>query len=124
MKAVSQGMTTRIAELCEGDLNRITPELIATAARDGDAVAMDIYEKAGFYIGIAAANTCVALGPRRVIIGGGVARAGDLLLEPIRRTLSERVRVMPIEQVVVVPSQLGDNAGVIGVASWVANLSS
>ncbi|HEY5902405.1 MAG TPA: ROK family protein [Anaerolineales bacterium] len=124
MKAVSQGMTTRIAELCEGDLNRITPELIATGARDGDAVAMDIYEKAGFYIGIAAANTCVALGPRRVIIGGGVARAGDLLLEPIRRTLSERVRVMPIEQVVVVPSQLGDNAGVIGVASWVANLSS
>jgi glucokinase len=53
-----------------------------------------------------------------------VARAGELLLEPIRRTLRERVRVMPIEQVEVIPSQLGDNAGVIGVATWVANLSS
>jgi len=120
MKAVAQGMTTRIAELCEGDLNRITPELIAEAAKAGDEVAKDIYEKAGYYIGIAAANMCVAIGPRRIIIGGGVARAGDLLLEPIRRTLRERVFVMPVEQVEVVPSQLGNNAGVIGVASWAA----
>ena len=120
MKAVSQGLTTRISELCEYDLNRITPELIAKAALAGDEVAKDIYERAGFYIGVTAANICVALGPRRVIIGGGVSRAGELLLEPIRRTLREHVHVMPVEQVEVVPSQLGDNAGVIGVACWAA----
>jgi len=123
MKAVSQGLTTCIADLCEYDLNRITPELIARAARTGDEIAIDIYEKAGFYLGVTAANVCVALGPRRIIIGGGVAQAGDLLLEPIRRTLRERVSVMPIEQVEVVQSQLGDNAGVIGVACWVAKES-
>jgi glucokinase len=121
MKAVAQGLTTRISELCEYDLNRITPGLIAQAAREGDETAMDIYERAGFYLGIAAANVCVAIGPRRVIIGGGVSQAGDLLLNPIRRTLRERVSVMPIEQVEVVQSQLGNNAGVIGVACWVAN---
>lgn len=121
LKAVTQGLTTRLADLCENDLNRITPELIAGAAREGDAISRDIYERAGFYLGIAAANVCVAVGPRRIIIGGGVSRAGDLLLEPIRRTLRERVTVMPIEQVEVVPSQLGNNAGVIGVACWVAN---
>ena len=123
MKAVAQGLTTRISELCEYDLNRITPELIAEAAREGDETALDIYERAGFYLGIAAANVCVAIGPRRIIIGGGVAKAGDLLLEPIRRTVLERVRVMPIEQVEVVASELGSNAGVIGVASWAANIS-
>jgi glucokinase len=121
LKAVTQGLTTSIAELCENDLNRVTPELIARAARQGDEIAKDIFERAGFYIGIAAANVCVAVGPRRIILGGGVSRAGDLLLEPIRRTLRERVTVMPVQQVDVLQSQLGNNAGVIGVACWVAS---
>lgn len=121
MKAVTQGLTTRIGEMCEYDLNRIRPELIARAAQEGDQIAMEIYERAGFYLGIAAANICVAIGPRRIIIGGGVSQVGELLLEPIRRTLRERVRVMPVEQVEVVQSQLGDNAGVIGVAAWTAD---
>jgi len=120
MKAVAQGLTTRIGEICEYDLNRITPELIARAAETGDEIAVDIYERVGFYLGIAAANVCVAVGPRRIIIGGGVAQVGDLLLNPIRRALRERVTVMPVEQVEVVQSQLGNNAGVIGAACWVA----
>jgi glucokinase len=120
MKAVSQGLTTRISELCEYDLNRITPELIAKAAREGDEVAKDIYERAGFYLGVAAANVCVAVGPRRIIIGGGVSHAGELLLAPIRRSLKEHTHVMPVEQVEVIQSALGDGAGVIGMACWAA----
>ena len=121
IKAVAQGLTTSIGDLCKYDLNGITPELIADAAQAGDKIAMDVYEQAGFYLGIAAANVCVSLGPRRIIIVGGVSQAGDLLLNPIRRTLRERVTVMPIEQVEVVQSQLGNNAGIIGVACWMAN---
>jgi glucokinase len=121
LKAVTQGLTTRIAELCTNDLNLITPELIARAALDGDEIAKDIYERAGFYLGIAAANVCVAVGPRRIILAGGVSQAGDLLLEPVRRTMRERVTVMPVHQVEVVQSQLGNNAGVIGVACWAAD---
>jgi glucokinase len=121
MKAVTQGLTTRIGEMCSYDLNRITPELIAQAALAGDQIAMEIYDRAGFYLGIAAADICVAVGPRRIIIAGGVSQVGDLLLEPIRRTLRERVRVMPVEDVEVVQSQLGNNAGVIGVAAWTAD---
>jgi len=120
MKAVAQGLTTRIGEICEYDLNRITPELIALAAEIGDEIAIEIYERAGFYLGIAAANVCVAVGPRRIIIGGGVSQAGDRLLDPIRRALRERVTVMPVEQVEVVQSQLGNNAGMIGAACWAA----
>lgn len=120
MKAVAQGLTTRLGELCEFDLNRITPKLIARAALEDDEIAKEIYERAGFALGIAAANICVALGPRRIIIAGGVSQAGDLLLDPIRRTLLKRVHVMPVEQVEVVRSRLGDNAGVIGAACWAA----
>ncbi len=120
MKAVAQGLTTRLGELCEFDLNRITPKLISKAALEGDEIAKEIYERAGFALGIAAANMCVALGPRRIILAGGVSQAGDLLLEPIKRTLQKRVHVMPVEQVEVVLSKLGDNAGVIGAACWAA----
>ncbi len=118
IKAVVQGWTTQIGTLVDYDLNRITPEVIARAARNGDAIAREIFEIAGGYIGTAVANVVVAINPQRVVIAGGVAQAGDLLLEPIRRTLHKRVFVAPKERVEIVPSTLGNNAGVIGAALW------
>jgi len=120
MKAVAQGLTTTLGELSGYDMNRITPELIARAAQAGDEVARDIYEKAGFYLGVAASSICAAVSPRRIIIGGGVAQAGPLLLEPLERTMRARVHVMPVERVEVVPAALGSNSGVIGAACWAA----
>jgi glucokinase len=98
----------------------VTPRVIYEAARAGDAIARDIYEQAGYYIGIAVANVIVSIGPRKVVIGGGVSQAGDLLLDPIRRTVTERVHVMPVEQVQIVLAELGPNAGMIGAATWAA----
>ena len=118
VKAVMQGLTTNIGELVDFDLNAITPELIARAARAGDEIANDIYQTAGFYIGVAVSTILASVGPRKVIIGGGVAQAGELLLEPIRRTVLERVHVMPVEQVDIAPAALGINAGMIGAALW------
>ncbi len=118
MKAVAQGWTTQIGALVDYDLNRITPEIIARAARNGDAVAREIFEIAGGYIGTAVANVVVAVNPERVVIAGGVAQAGDLLLDPIRRTLHKRVFVVPKERIEIVPSSLGNNAGVVGAALW------
>jgi len=121
MKAVAQGLTTSIGELSGYDMNRVTPELIARAANNGDEIACTIYEKAGFYIGVAASNICAAVGPRRIIISGGVSRAGKLLLEPIEHTMRERVRIMPVDKVEVLLAALGENDGVIGSACWAAN---
>jgi glucokinase len=123
MKAVAQGLTTRITELCEHDLNRITPKLIAKAAEAGDEIAMDIFEKAGYYLGVAASSICAAIGPRRIILAGGVSQAGRLLLDPMERTMRERVHVMPVEQVEIVLAKLGNNAGVIGAALWAESRS-
>jgi glucokinase len=120
IKAVIQGRTTSLGKLVDYDLNKITPELICAAAVQGDAVANEIYTLAGTYIGIAVANMLVSVAPRKVVIGGGVAAAGDLLLNPIRRTIRERVSMMPVDQVEVVPASLGSEAGVMGLASWAA----
>ncbi len=118
VKAVMQGITTNIGKIVNYDLNKITPDVIAKAASEGDATAQDIYQKVGVYFGIAIANVLVSVGPRKVVLGGGVAAAGELLFEPIRRTVRERVSVMPVDQVEIVPALLGNNAGVMGVASW------
>lgn len=121
MRAVSQGLTTRIGELCGYNLNLITPELIAQAALMGDEFAIDVFEKAGFYLGVAASSICAAVGPQKIVIAGGVAHAGRLLLEPMERTMRARVRVMPVERVQIVSAKLGDDAGVIGAAAWAAD---
>jgi glucokinase len=63
---------------------------------------------------------CVTLSPQRIVLTGGVARAGDLLLEPMQQTMRRLVRVMPVEQVELVLGTLGDQAGVIGAACFAA----
>jgi glucokinase len=118
LEAVAHGWPTRIAELAGGDLNQVTVERMVQAAREGDAIARGIFERAGVYMGLAIANTLLTLSPQKVVLGGGVAEAGDLLLDPIRRTVRERVFLMPADQVEIVKAQLGGDAGLIGAALW------
>lgn len=118
MKAVRQGRTTQIRNLVGGDLNAITPEVIVRAAEAGDPVAREILEEAGFYLGIGVANLITLFSPEVVVIGGGVAKAGEWLLGPIRRVVTERCRVTPLERVRILPAALGGLSGAIGAALW------
>ena len=79
-----------------------------------DAVMAGDVESAGRWLGIGIANAIVALAPDRVVVGGGVAEAGDALLQPARAEVARRVTVsVPVE---IVPAQLGVLAGAIGAA--------
>jgi glucokinase len=118
IKAVVQGLTTRIGEMVGYDLNRITPEVVYQAALSGDPIAQEIYQRVGHYLGIAISNIIVIIGPRKVVIGGGVSQAGELLFEPIRRTVRESVFITSTEHIEIVPALLGINAGIIGAAAW------
>ena len=70
----------------------------------------------GRYLGIGIANMVTVISPDRVVIGGGVAAAGDLLLGPIRDELRRRVRTTSLDEVEVVTAELGIWAGAIGAA--------
>ena len=118
IKAVVQGWTTKIGELAGYDLNKITAKTVCQAASLGDPIAKDIYEKVGYYLGIAVSNTILNISPDKIVIGGGGIKAGDLLLEPLRRTVKDRVRIVPVDKISIVPAELGDNGGVIGCALW------
>ena len=118
VKEVMHGHTTRIGEMVDYDLNRIDAEIIFQAARDGDQIAHGILNRVGRYLGIAVGNILGTISPQRVIFGGGVSRAGDLLLTPIVKTLNERANVIPVEKVQLVLAELGMSGGLIGAALW------
>ena len=97
-----------------GSLDAVTAEVVARAAFDGDDLARRIWLETGEYLGLGVANVVNILNPRMVIIGGGVAKVGDLLLEPVRRTVRERAMTQLAADVRIVPGVLGEQAGIIG----------
>lgn len=118
MKEVMHGHTTRIGELVNHDLNRIDAGIIVQAAKEGDAIAKGILQRAGMYLGIAVGNILGVISPQRVIFGGGVSGAGDFLLTPIVQSVKERVHAIPVDQVEFVLAELGMNGGLVGAALW------
>jgi glucokinase len=85
-------------------------------AHAGDQRAIDGIGQVGRYLGIGIANMIVVITPDRVIIGGGVSAAADLLLGPIRDELRRRVHVTLLDGVEIVTAALGVWAGAIGAA--------
>ena len=120
IRAIKQGFTTKMRNMVGGDLNLVTPELVAMAAEAGDIIALEIYERAGHYIGTAVASLIAILNPDLVIIGGGVAKAGRLIMEPITRCAMIRSSIFrePGGGAQIVPAELGVDAGAIGAAAW------
>lgn len=105
------GKSTKYRELANPD---ITPYIVAVAAKEGDPVAKQIFRIMGEYIGMGLTSVINLLNPEKVIIGGGVAAAGDILFDPIKETIAKRAMTIQKEAVEIVPAQLGNTAGVIG----------
>ena len=118
VKEVMHGHTTRIGEMVNYDLNRIDVGVIVQAAQEGDIIAQQILQRAGMYLGIIVGNVVGTISPQKVIIGGGVSRAGDFLLKPVMQTVLERIRLVPIHKVQFMLAELGINGGLIGAALW------
>lgn len=114
--------------------NRGCVEALAKAEALADAVGLSdaesVYKRAALgdedclaaidtmagYVGIGLANVVTLFGPACIVIGGGIASAGDLVLEPIRRATLAHVRLAPADEIEIVPSELGVSAGAIGAA--------
>ena len=91
-----------------------TAEEVAQAARAGDELARRIMSETAEYLGLGVANVVNILNPRMVIMGGGVMKAADLLLDGIRKTVAARAMTRLAEDAAIVPGMLGDQAGIIG----------
>jgi glucokinase len=110
------GAQTAIRELAGGDPGAADARLVHQAARQGDAIAVDLFRRAGVALGIGAANLVYLLNPSIIVVGGSVAKAGDLLLVPMRATLSQRVPPLYWRNCPIVPAALAGDAGLVGAA--------
>lgn len=114
-----QGRHTSLIEKSGHDLRYITPAMIAEAASEGDPVSIETLNEVGYYMGIAVANAINILNPDKVVIGGGIAQAGDLIFGPIRRSVEVNALYAPLQVCQILPAELGDDAGVLGGAAMV-----
>jgi glucokinase len=90
---------------------------LAGLANAGDASARALFAAAGRRLGQAVANLVNVLDPDRVIIGGGVARAGDLILTPCREAAAPLILATEAQSLPIVPAELGPRAAAVGAAS-------
>lgn len=117
--AIQSGKRSVIGELVGGKLELIDPAVLSRAAGQGDQMAIEIWRETGELVGWALATAVTLFNPQLVIVGGGVARAGEVLLGPVRDTICRRAMPEHARQVKVVSAHLGERAGVIGAASLV-----
>ena len=121
-RRLAQGAKSIILEIAEGELENITSRTVSMAARRGDALALEIISRAAYYLGIGLANLVNIFNPEVVVVGGGMAQVGNMFLEPARKVVGERAFPLPAQAVRIVRSELGDNAGVVGGAAYLADL--
>ena len=96
----------------EGELNA---KLVSDAAENGNELAVAAYERAGKYIGIAIADFLHIFNINTIIIGGGVSRAGDILFDPIKKSIEDSViSEVYLEGLEIHPAALGDDSGLMG----------
>lgn len=89
---------------------------VVRLARHGDPGARRVITTAGHYLGLALANLVDILNPQMIVIGGGVAAAGNLLLRPARATMQQWAQPLAVKQVRIRRSRLGAQAGLLGAA--------
>jgi glucokinase len=113
-RLLQSGLAPKLHEMVGGDAGRITTREMAAAAEAGDANVREAIVRAAQYLGIGIVNVIVTLHPDLVVLGGGVAQIGPLLFETVRETVRRRVGMFPPDNVEILPSALGENAGALG----------
>jgi glucokinase len=96
-----------------------TARALADDARAGNEVALHAFDRAGRAVGIAIASSAALLDLTLVVVGGGLAQAGDLLFAPMRSAIADHAKVDFLRDLTVVPATLGNDAGLIGAAALV-----
>ena len=115
---ISDGAKTAILEYADGDVNKVNAETVHKAAQQGDTLAKELIARTSYYIGVGLTNLINIFNPELIIIGGGLANIGDILLEPAYKVAGERAYKVAFESVRFARAELGKNSGVIGAAAY------
>jgi len=106
-----------LLDVVNGVPGALTGQLVTEAAAAGDPTAMEIVNDAGNWLGQGIADICAILDPDIVVVGGGVATVGDMILDPARTAYTHALSGRGFRpEIPIVGAQMGSSAGLIGAA--------
>jgi len=115
---IKEGVRTSILEYAEGDVGKVTAQVIHNAAEQGDDLAEELIARTSYYVGVGLANLINIFNPELIVIGGGLSNIGDMLLKPAFKVAEERAFKEAFQAVRFASPELGRNSGVLGAAAF------
>lgn len=116
IEAMQENPEGAIAKMAEGEPSNVNAKLIIDLAKEGDEVALDIFNNYARYLAYAVINIINFNDPEVIVFGGGVSRAGKFLLDAIKKEVAPRVFCKQAPYSEILLSEMGNEAGVIGAA--------
>ena len=119
---IAEHAVKRYAEAgIEKELAECTPKAIAIAAQNGDDIARQIWAELADWLGTVLSSIAWLLNPDAFVIGGGVALAGPLLFDPLKRKVQSMLSTVVWEKLQILPAKFSNEAGIIGNAALAAD---
>ncbi len=112
-----RGMVSKLRDLVEGDLSKVTPRLISEAANQGDEVCIDVLSEVGTFLGVAIGTYINIFAPDVFAIGGQIAKAGELIMGPARKSAQKVAIPSLYSDVTLCVAEQTEDAGMLGGAA-------
>ncbi|HEX8139215.1 MAG TPA: ROK family protein [Pyrinomonadaceae bacterium] len=110
---LSSGARSVLREM-GGGIDAVTARMVAEAAREGDALATEIWDETVYYLAVGIGNIVNILAPEAVILGGGVSTSGEQLLEPLRHQVRSSIKMLPPDKINILQAALGGDSAIHG----------
>ncbi len=110
------GEKSGLMDMVHGNLELITAENVAVAARAGDRLSSDVIGWAGANLGVGLVNLVNIFNPEMIVLGGSVANMGELIIGPAGSVVEKRAIAIAARRVRIVTARLGNDAGIFGAA--------
>jgi len=119
VSALEKGRESMLKQSHSGNFYKLSVEDIYRMALEGDSLARDVIKEAGKHLGIGIANIVNVMSPEAIILAGGLTGAWDIYIQEAIQEASKRAFKVLFDAVKIIPSLLGDDAGIIGSAGLV-----
>lgn len=116
VSALEKGTESLLSKCCDGNIYKITPEVLYDTAFEGDSLSREVFREVGQFLGIGIANLINILGLEAVIIGGGLIGGWDMFIEEISKEVQKRAFKMLSSDVKILKSALTKDGGSVGAA--------
>ncbi len=118
IERIRKGDKSALVAMAKGKIDQITAETVGEAARNGDKLAQEVITQAAYYLGVGMINIANIFNPEMIIIGGGMAALGEMIIGQGRKMVAERAFSRNLKSVSIAIGRLGNEAGVYGAAAF------